>query len=99
LRKGKLAEAEATLRKAAAANGLKKMLPSNFSELVAKVGDYVCFHFKSQEKEEIVSIHWKERCGNVLDGYARLMKTPKMRLRTLVIYFCWASISMICKTI
>ncbi|OXA57254.1 Organic cation transporter protein [Folsomia candida] len=87
LRRGRVEEAESILRQAAATNGRKKMLPTSFGDMVAKIGDY--------EKEETVSITWKKRLSSVLDGYASLLRSPKLRLRTLVIYFCWASISMI----
>lgn len=41
-----------------------------------------------------MDITWKRRVSGVLSGYANLLRSPKMRLRTLVIYVCWASISL-----
>lgn len=44
LRKGRVQEAEAILRQAAARNGRKKTLPADFSEMVARIGACVSLH-------------------------------------------------------
>lgn len=113
LRKGRIQEAEAILRRAAEMNGRKKHLPVDFSEMVARIGEtvrklllmptvglhiFMCLvfnvHFLLQEIEDRVDVSWKKRVSSVLSGYANLLRSPRMRVRTLVIYVCWASISL-----
>ncbi|CAG7828115.1 unnamed protein product [Allacma fusca] len=87
IRQGRFAEAEVILRDMARSNKKLASLPSNFSELTARIAD--------QEKQEIKKVTWKSRVTGLLAGYADLVRSPRMRVRTLVIYFSWMSISMV----
>jgi hypothetical protein len=37
----------------------------------------------------------RQKVGSVFKEYVGLLRTPKLRTRTLVLYFCWLSVSMV----
>jgi OCT family organic cation transporter-like MFS transporter 4/5 len=86
LRKGRVVEAEKLLRKMAEVNKVAS-LPNNFSESIAKIADL--------EKEVTVKVKWSKKLVTILGGYMTLIRSPKLRVRTLVIYFSWISISLV----